>query len=46
MGTGCSTHGVEEECKEDMDVGGIIILKWILEKWDGGCMKKVNEAAP
>jgi hypothetical protein len=27
MGTACSTHGVEEECKEDMDVGGIIILK-------------------
>jgi hypothetical protein len=41
MDGACSTHGGEEECivflwerkKEDLDTGGRIISKWILEKW-------------
>jgi hypothetical protein len=26
---------LRESQKEDLDVGGRILLKWILEKWDG-----------
>jgi hypothetical protein len=44
MGRACSTNGEQEECiqdtdgkagGEDQDIGGWIILKCILERYDG-----------
>jgi hypothetical protein len=51
MGRACSTHSIDEELKwdsgakpgEDIDVGGRIILKWILARNNMECADLVQD---